>query len=216
MPGSDSVGRPWRGRKAEQGETTRAALVRAATEIFAEKGFVEAATEEVVRRADVTRGALYHHFSGKDDLFRAVFESLEEDIADRVAAAAAGVDDPVGRLRAGTEAFLDACLEPAVQRVMLREGPSALGWDRWHRVQDDRCARTLLRIGLEDAMAVGALRRQPAEPLTHLVYGALVQAGMVIAGVPDARAARAARREMGQAAGRLIDALLADRRGDET
>ena len=195
-----------RGRKAERAEATRAALVRAARELFAEKGFAATGTEEVVRRARVTRGALYHHFHGKEDLFRAVFEALEAELSQRVASAASsGGGDPMARLRRGLDAFLDACLEAAVQRIVLLEGPSVLGWEAWHEI-DARYGFALLTRALQAAMDAGALRRQAVEPLAYLLLGALTQAGLVVARAGDPGKARA---ELGGALHGLLDGLRA-------
>ena len=192
--------------KVEQGELTRAALLAAATEIFTEKGYAETSTEEIVQRARVTRGALYHHFAGKDALFLAVLERLQDGIRERVIAAAANARDPLARLTVGMEEFLDACLEPAVRRIVLLEGPSVLGWAAWHEI-DARCGRDLMIRGFKAAMKAGQVRRQPAEPLTDLFYGALTQAAMIVAHADDAEQART---QMGAAVRRLVRALRSD------
>ena len=193
-------------RKVEQGEATRTALIAAATAVFTEKGYAEASTEEIVRRAQVTRGALYHHFSGKDALFAAALEGLQLDIRARVTAAAAKARDPLSRLTAGMEAFLDACLDPAVRRIVLVEGPSVLGWEEWHRI-DAICGRDLMIRGLAAAMKAGDIRKQPPEPLCDLLYGALTQASMVVAHADDQAKARA---DLGLAVRRLVRALGSD------
>ena len=190
-------------KRVEQGEVTRAALVAVARELFAERGFAGTATEEIVQRASVTRGALYHHFDGKDALFRAVFESIEEEIAAAVVQAAASVTDPVAQLTAGLDAFLDLCLEPAVQRIVLLEGPTVLGWETWHEI-DTRYAFGLVLAAIEGGMAAGVIRSQPVEPLAHLVLGAVIQAGMVVARADDPAQARA---EMRTAFDALLEGL---------
>src|SRR6266566_4326676 len=109
--------------KAEQAEATRAALIAAARALFAERGYAAVGTEEIVRAAGVTRGALYHHFAGKQELFQAVYESVEQQLVEQIAASAlAGASDPLEALRAGAQAFLDACEDPAVQLNALRVG----------------------------------------------------------------------------------------------
>src|ERR671933_620248 len=104
--------------KVEQSEATRAALLAAARPLFAARGFADVGTEEIVRAAGVTRGALYHQFADKRELFAAVFEQLEAELAERVAhaAVASGATDPLAALRAGSEAWLEACTEPEIQR----------------------------------------------------------------------------------------------------
>jgi AcrR family transcriptional regulator len=177
--------------KAEQGEATRAAIVRAARDLFTERGYGGVGTEEIVRRAKLTRGALYHHFAGKKDLFRAVHEQIEGEtmaaIGERMAAADA---DPLELLVVGTRAFLDACTDPAVTRVTLIDAPSVLGWEEWREI-DARHGLGILIAGLEGGMDAGVLRRQPVRPLAHLLLGAMGEAGMAIANAADPAAARA-------------------------
>src|ERR671924_2420519 len=105
--------------KARRSEATRARLVRVARDLFARRGYSDVATEEIVRRAGVTRGALYHHFEGKRDLFRACYEQIESELAQRLAEAAAPDAGALETLRAGKELFLDATLDPEIQRVAL-------------------------------------------------------------------------------------------------
>jgi AcrR family transcriptional regulator len=199
---------PGRNRKVEQGDVTRESLVRVAIALFAEKGFAETSTTEIVRLAEVTRGALYHHFTDKEELFRAAFQAIQEGISDRCQTAIAGLGHdagPVTRLLAGADAFLDACLEVPVQRIVLQEGPLVLGWQRSLRFDDPHCPRRLLIGGVTEAMRAGALAEQPAEPLTHLLFGALMQAGVVIAGSDDQRQARVA---MGRAVTSLFESVF--------
>lgn len=205
-PGAYDVAMPGRNRKVEQGDVTRESLVRTAIALFAEKGFADTSTTEIARRAAVTRGALYHHFADKEELFRAAFQAIEESIFDRcLRATAEAGDDPAARLAAGADAFLDACLEPPVQRILLKDGPPVLGWERSLRFDDPHCPRRLLIAGLTDAMRAGVLAEQPAEPLTHLLFGALVQAGVAIAGAADPERTRV---EMGTALRGLFESLF--------
>ena len=194
--------------KAEQTERTRAALVVAARSLFAERGYADTSTEEVVRAAGVTRGALYHHFEDKRDLFAAVYEEVEKGLAHDLTAALASVSDPIEVLRRGSGAFLDSCLDPAIQRIVLLEGPSVLGWERWREI-DMRYGLGLVQYTLQAAMDAGALRAGPVEALAHVLFGGLVEAGMLLAAATDQRAARA---EVGQAIEALIDGLALPRR----
>ncbi|HEU5142199.1 MAG TPA: helix-turn-helix domain-containing protein, partial [Solirubrobacterales bacterium] len=122
--------------QSERSEATRTALTGAARRLFAERGYAGVGTEEIVQAAGVTRGALYHHFPGKRQLFDAVYEQLEIELAQRIAAGAleAGAASPLEAMRAGAKMFLDACVEPEVQRIALLDGPSVLGWDRWREI----------------------------------------------------------------------------------
>ena len=122
--------------QAERSASTRAALVEAARPLFAERGYAGVGTEEIVRAAGVTRGALYHHFDGKRDLFEAVYAQLEAELAQRIAAGAlaANAEAPLEAMRAGVAMALEASTESEVQRIALLDGPSVLGWDRWREI----------------------------------------------------------------------------------
>ena len=112
--------------QADRSATTRAALVGAATRLFAEQGYAGTGREEIVRAAGVTRGALYHHYADKADLFRAVFESVEAEVMGRSGPAAAAADDPVEQLRLGCRAYLDEALDPGVRRICILDAPAVL------------------------------------------------------------------------------------------
>jgi AcrR family transcriptional regulator len=180
-------------RQAERSETTRARLVDAARELFADRGYADVGTEEIVRRAAVTRGALYHHFDDKRDLFRAVHEGIEASLAAeigaRIAAEAEAGTDPREVLAIGARAFLDACERPEIARIALVESPAVLGWTEWREI-DERYGLGLVTAALELGMDSGALTRRPVKPLAHLLLGAMGEAGMVIANAEDPGAAR--------------------------
>jgi AcrR family transcriptional regulator len=178
------------GRKAAQSEATRAHLVAVATRVFAERGYAGVGTEEIVRQAGVTRGALYHHFADKRELFRAVHEAVEQDLVERIVARLAGAGDPWELMVMGVGAYLDACTEPTVVQVTLIDGPSVLGWKEWREI-DARHGLGLVSAGLESAMQAGVLRSQPVEPLAHLLLAAMAEGGLMIATAPDPAAARA-------------------------
>jgi AcrR family transcriptional regulator len=189
--------------QAERSEATRAALLRAARELFAERGYAGVGTEEIVRRSGVTRGALYHHFRGKADLFRAVFERLEQELAERFAGEALARPDPWEALGAGAELFLDVCLEPEVQRIALLDAPSVLGWEEWREIEA-RYSLGLIRAGLEAAMEAGAIERRPLDALAHVILGAMMETGLFVARAADVPAARA---EGGEVLRTLLESL---------
>src|SRR6266496_3450182 len=112
------------GRRETEAMATRDALIEAALELFSERGYAEVGTEEIVARAKVTRGALYHHFDDKRDLFRAVFERVEADLMQRIGAKMGGADDPWDLMITGMRSFLDACEEPAVKQISLTDAPA--------------------------------------------------------------------------------------------
>jgi len=191
--------------KAEQADATRAALSAAARELFTQRGYAATSTTEIVERAGVTRGALYHHFAAKDELFRAVFEQLEDEVTKHVAHEALTSTDPLEQLRRGTRAYLDACIDPAVQRVVLLDGPSVLGWETWQEIEQ-RYGYGLVVAGVESAIAAGLIAAQPVEALAHALFGALTEAGMVVARADEPRTARA---DMEAAMDRLLAGLRA-------
>jgi AcrR family transcriptional regulator len=190
--------------KAAQGEATTAALVAAARELFAERGYANVGTEEIVQHAGVTRGALYHHFrAGKEELFRAVVIQLSAETAGGVRAVARSIDDPWDALVGGIDAFLDACATTEVQRILLVDGPAVLGWDVWRAIDADY-GLGLLEDALERAIEADRLPPQPTRAAAHVLLGALDEAAMVVARAEDPLAARA---EMGQTVHRLLEGL---------
>ncbi len=194
---------PPRTRMAERSEETRGALLAAARALFAERGYAAVGTEEIVRSARLTRGALYHHFAGKEDLFRAVYEEVEQELLERIAAEAEAAGDPLEVLRAGARAFLLACEDPAVQRISLLDAPSVLGWEQWREI-GLRYGLGLVQGALEAAMQAGLVERQPVRPLAHLLLGSIDEAAMLVARADDGGRTR---REVTAAIDHYLDSL---------
>lgn len=176
-------------RNQDQSEQTRTALIRAGRALFAEKGFAATGTEELVAKAGVTRGALYHQYKDKAALFLDVVEHVERDLTQRLAERVAGIEDPVEMLRVSAEAFLDLCLETEVRRIVLIDAPSVLGWAVWREI-DARHGLGLLRGLLGRLVAAGLLRPEQVEPLSHLVLGAVSEAALVVANDPEDESVR--------------------------
>jgi AcrR family transcriptional regulator len=189
--------------QSERSAATTAALVAAARELFAERGYAGVGTEEIVRAAGVTRGALYHHYDGKRELLEAVYEQIEREITERIASEALSGPDPVEALRAGARAFLDHCLEPEVQRIVLLDAPAVLGWERWRDI-GARYGLGLIEAALGAAMESGEIAPAPVKPLAHVLMGALDEAAMVVARAEDPVAARD---EMETVLGGILDGL---------
>jgi AcrR family transcriptional regulator len=168
--------------QSERTEATRAALMAAARRLFTERGYDAVGTEEIVRAAGVTRGALYHHFGGKAELLEAVYERLEAESTERVARVVLGSDlhSPLEAMKAGIEAFLDECAEPELQRIALHDAPAVLGWDRWREIAAAN-GLGLIEASLAAAIEAGEIRALPVKPLAHLLLGALDEAAMLIA-----------------------------------
>jgi AcrR family transcriptional regulator len=199
--------------QADRSHATRAALLKSGRALFAERGFAGTAQEEIVERAGVTRGALHHHFGTKQDLFAAVFEEIEGELAARIATAAMAGDQPRDQLRRGCHEFLDAALDPAVQRIVLLDAPAVLGWAAWREV-DARYGLGLVMEGLRAVFAAGpgGPRRHeptpaatpPVEALGHLLLAALNEAAMLVAGASDPVESRA---EVGAIVDQLLESL---------
>jgi AcrR family transcriptional regulator len=177
------------GRRDAEARATRDALVQAALELFTERGYAGVGTEEIVARAAVTRGALYHHFKDKRDLFRAVHERVESELVQRVAARMESTGDPWEVLLTGTLAFLDACDEPAAKRIALTDAPVVLGWKEWREI-DNRHGLGLTRAALQAGVDAGVLRPVDVDAMAHLFVAALTEAAFVIANADQPRKAR--------------------------
>jgi AcrR family transcriptional regulator len=189
--------------QAQRSEQTRGALIAAARRLFAERGYAEVGTEEIVREAGVTRGALYHHFDGKRDLMRAVYEQLEAELSAEFGTRITPGADPLTVLREGAETFLDQCLEPEVQQIALLDAPAVLGWDEWRAI-NAKYALGLIEAVLRHGMEAGDIRKQPVRPLAHALIGALDEIAMLVARSEDPRATRT---EVGETLTSLVDAL---------
>ena len=187
-------------RKVEQGQATRRGLIAIATRLFVAHGYQGTSIEAVLREADISRGALYHHFDGKEALFEAVLDQVEAYIAEKLAAAAQGVGDPVDALRAGCRAWLRLAREPTVRRIVLLDAPAVVGWERWREI-DERYGFGLVKATLVAIAATGRIRKDLVDILAHMLMAALTEVALVIARASDSKAAVRA----GQAA---VDALL--------
>jgi AcrR family transcriptional regulator len=176
-------------RREAEARATRDALVGAALDLFTERGYAAVGTEEIVARAKVTRGALYHHFEDKRDLFRAVHERVERELIERIAARMEATEDPWEMLVTGTLAFLDACEEPAVKQIALTDAPAVLGWKEWREV-DNRYGLGLTRAALQNAVDAGVLKPIDVDSMAHLLIAALSEAAFLIANAERPRKAR--------------------------
>ncbi len=200
-------------RRAEHVQDTQAALLRAARELFAEKGYAGTGTEEIVARARVTRGALYHHFRDKADLFRAVMQAVAADLAERLVtqqlSRATRAVSAWDQLREGFQAFLDACTGSDFQRIVLVDGPAVLGHGAWTDLVEQHglgLLRALLRRAIDD----GQIDPLPVDPLARLLAALIGEASLYIAHAADPARAR---RETGAAIDRILGGLRPAGRG---
>ena len=170
-------------RKPEEAAETRRAILASARELFTEQGFAATATTDVVARAGVTRGALYHHFADKTDLFRAVFIDLEQQLNDTVLAAAteaADGGDARAVFLAGCRASMTFAGRPDYRQIATVDAPAVLGQDEWHAL-DVSLGLASMVAGLDLLHAAGRLDQVPDRPLAILLFGALTEAALAAA-----------------------------------
>ncbi|MGD0119827.1 MAG: TetR/AcrR family transcriptional regulator [Candidatus Binatus sp.] len=194
-------------RKLEQSIATRAALIKTARRLFARLGYAKTDIETVARRTRVTRGALYHHFKDKQDLFSAVFDLEEQKLTQKIGEAAASQANTWEGLLVGCNAFLDACLDPAVERIVLIDALAVLGWERWREI-DTKYNLRLVMAALQAAMDQGIIAPAPTDSLAHMLMGAITEAAIFIAHADDKPAAR---RAVGENVVQLLSGLRIDK-----
>ena len=181
---------PGMSKRAAQGQATREQLIEVATRLFAERGYEDTSIEAVLGAAGVSRGALYHHFPGKDALFEAVVEGVENRITTEMAAAIGGAPDAMAILRAGALAWIGLAGDPVIQRVILIDAPSVLGWERWRDMDEQRTLGTV-RALLQEISDAGHLAPGLVGPFAHMMLAALDEMALVIARAEDPDAAMA-------------------------
>jgi AcrR family transcriptional regulator len=174
--------------QAERSDATRTQLLSTARELFALDGYAPTSLDTVCRKAGVTKGALYHHFRGKHELFDAVVEAQEVELCEALAEGARKHEDPWEGFVAGCLAFLEAALDPGVQRITLLDAPSVLGWERMQELQAEY-GLSLMKVGLKQSAKTGRISPRDIDSLADLLFGALCRGAMHIARASDQRAA---------------------------
>ncbi|WP_328409674.1 TetR/AcrR family transcriptional regulator [Nocardia sp. NBC_00403] len=191
-----------KGRRAEYAEATRSALLEAGRGLFIERRYSELSADEIARAARLTRGAVYHHFSGKQGLFEAVFEQVEQELTERLTSALGEPGNPWDTAVRALNVFLDECTDVAYQRIVLQEGPFALGWDRWREL-DERYMVGLIRNLVDELIRAGVFRPRSPELTVRAIYGLLTELAWSLADTTDDQL----RREAGQIALGMISSL---------
>ncbi|MFI6348661.1 TetR/AcrR family transcriptional regulator [Streptomyces sp. NPDC050560] len=204
--------RAGRSRRAEHVADTREALLEAARGLFAGKGYAATGTEDIVGAARVTRGALYHHFRDKADLFRGVMERCAREMAERlieqeIRRAELHPQDSWTLLRTGFQSFLDACADPDFQQIVLIEGPAVLGHSAWDELVEKH-GYGLLAEALTQAAEEGRIEPLPVRPLTRMLGALISEASLYIARSEDHARAR-------EEAGAVLDRMLMGLRREE-
>jgi AcrR family transcriptional regulator len=177
-------------RRAEYSASTRRALVEVATELFTEQGYAHTSLDEIVAGARVTKGALYHHFSGKQALFESVFEKVEERAARDIHKAVRGTRDPWEKALGGLRAFLTVLQEPAYQRIVIADGPAVLGHERY-REQEERTTFGIVQEIVSSVLSSYDLGPSMMETFSRVFFGAMSAAGAAVSSAEDTRTASA-------------------------
>lgn len=159
-----------------------------ATDLFTERGYAGTSLDEVVAAARVTKGALYHHYSGKQALFEAVFETTEDAAVKHITDLTSRIDDPWESASAGVRAFMEVCQQPRFRRIVMQEGPVVLGYDRF-READERNTYGMVRDIVRNVLEAYDVTPSIVDTFTRVFYGAMTSAGMSVASAEDPEAA---------------------------
>jgi AcrR family transcriptional regulator len=175
---------PGTSRRQEYSASTRKALVGVATDLFARQGYAGTSLDEIVAGARVTKGALYHHFSGKQALFESVFEKVEERAAHDIQKAVRGTKDPWAKAQGGLRAFLTVLQEPAYRRIVIADGPAVLGYERY-REQEERTTFGIVQEIVSSVLADYDLEPSMLETFSRVFFGAMSASGSAVSSAED-------------------------------
>ncbi len=174
-------------RKEEYAEITRQALLDSALELFMSKGFQRTSIEDIVQRARVTRGALYHHFKSKEEVFAVVYSGIARELVVRIESEIDKTDGHWNKALAGCRAFLDCCIDPGFKSIRLDDAIGALGWRKWREIDSSFTMRVLKDL-LSEMRTSGELSVDSVDHAANMVYSLLVEAALNIARAKDKRA----------------------------
>ena len=177
-------------RRQEYSASTRRALVEVAGELFTDQGYAGTSLDQIVAGARVTKGALYHHFSGKQALFESVFETVEERAAKAIQREVRGSQDPWEKASGGLRAFLEVLQEPSYRRIVIQEGPAVLGYERY-REQEERTTFGIVQEIVSSVLAGYELEPSMVETFSRVFFGAMSAAGAAVSSAEDTRRASA-------------------------
>jgi AcrR family transcriptional regulator len=194
-------------RRIDQGQTTRDHLVAVATELFGERGYEGTSIEAVLEAAGVSRGALYHHFPGKEALFEAAMLALEARIGEESVAVGEGMTDAESLLRAGCRAWVRLAGDPVVQRIILLDAPSVLGWERWREIEEEYALGNV-KAAMRLAALEGRIPRDLVDVFAHTLLATVNELAQLIARSDDVAAAQ---RTVEVAVDELLTRLLSPR-----
>ena len=171
-------------KQAERRAATTEAILRAGRRLFGERGFAATTMDDIAEAADVAKGAVYHHFKTKEVVFESVFEQVSSDLVQDIDRAVRSEKYVLAAIVAGTQHYFAACAKGPTGRIILRDGPAVLGWERWREI-DARHFGGKFPRALTLAMDAGLIARQPVEPLARVLLGAVTEAAVAVAGRSD-------------------------------
>jgi AcrR family transcriptional regulator len=177
-------------RRAQYSASTKRALIDVAAAQFSENGYGATSLDSIVAGARVTKGALYHHFSGKQGVFEAVFSKVEDDASKAIRSALRGANDPWEKARAGLRAFLMVVQEPVYQRIVIQDGPAILGYERF-REQEERSSYGIVLDIVGSVLDASTYELEDAmkQTFSQIFFGAMRAAGESVTTAEDPRQA---------------------------
>jgi AcrR family transcriptional regulator len=177
---------PGASRRQQYSASTKRALVEIAEVLFTEHGYANTSLDAIVSGARVTKGALYHHFSGKQALFEAVFERVETDASKTIDKALRGRRDPWEKAQAGLRAFLGVVQESRYRRIVIQEGPAVLGYERYREQEERSTFATVVDI-VRSVLGAGSWELDEAmlQTFARIFFGAMSSAGESVATAED-------------------------------
>jgi AcrR family transcriptional regulator len=196
-----------RSRRADYSESTKQALVDCASDLFTKNGYASTSLDAIVKRARVTKGALYHHFNGKQALFEAAFDQVETRTMDRLRKAIDNGGTPWERALAGLQEYIKVCLDPTYQRLVIREAPVVMGMERW-REAEEQFSFGIVRSVLEQLVEAGEVGDIPVEVTARMMFASLSAGATIIAEATDPKKASA---EVSTALIHMIEGIRRDR-----
>lgn len=181
---------PGASRRAAYSASTKRALVDVAETLFADQGYAATSLDQIVAGAAVTKGALYHHFSGKQALFEAVFERVENDSAKAITKALRSHRDPWEKALAGLRVFLEVVQQPRYRRIVVQEGPAVLGYERYREQEERSTFANVLDI-VKAVIESGdwELAEDMQQTFARIFFGAMSAAGESVSSAVDPIAA---------------------------
>jgi len=177
-------------RRQQYSASTKKALIEVATAQFTEHGYGGTSLDTIVAGARVTKGALYHHFSGKQAVFEAVFAKVEDDAAKVIKAALKGTSDPWDKALAGLRSFLAVVQDPTYQRVVIQDGPAILGYERF-REQEERSSYGIVQEIVGSVLEASTYELDDAmkQTFSRIFFGAMSAAGESVSTADDPKQA---------------------------